>query len=104
MDAPDEHDGSDNARLSLRVVNAIAEHEQTNPTEVRPILYDIIDPDALDTLFEDTNTGHPRAQGHVSFEYGPHEVVVYSNGEVEVVDAGASESSSTATESASNDN
>ncbi|WP_458187890.1 HalOD1 output domain-containing protein [Haladaptatus sp. NG-WS-4] len=102
MDLPDEHDATDDPRLSIRVVQAIAEFEETNPTEVRPILYDIVDPDALDTLFEETHLGKSRTSGYVAFEYGPHEVVVYSDGDVEVVEGGA-EPSPSSSESTSKD-
>ncbi|SIR04147.1 hypothetical protein SAMN05421858_1215 [Haladaptatus litoreus] len=84
MDDSTERESSIDDRPSIRVVNAIAEHEGTTPTEIRPVLYDIIDPDALDSLFSETQLGNSRSDGHVSFEYDGHKVTVYSDGRVEI--------------------
>ncbi len=80
MVAPDEGRSNADDRLSIRVINAIAEHEGTTATEIRPVLYDIIDPDALDSLFSATHRGEARADGNVEFQYGPHKVTVHSDG------------------------
>ncbi|WP_266076873.1 HalOD1 output domain-containing protein [Haladaptatus caseinilyticus] len=85
MDDSAEHESSIDDRPSIRVINAIAEHEGTTPTEIRPVLYDIIEPDALDSLFAETQHGESRADGHVTFQYGSSEVTVYSDGRVEIV-------------------
>ncbi|WP_227373694.1 HalOD1 output domain-containing protein [Haladaptatus halobius] len=102
MGTSDDRDSSGDERLSLRVVRAIAEYEETDPTEIRPVLYDIIDPDALDSLFEETQNGNARARGHVAFDYGRREVIVYSDGRVELVEQESSDSV-TSTRSTSND-
>ncbi|WP_227354345.1 HalOD1 output domain-containing protein [Haladaptatus salinisoli] len=102
MGTSDDRDSSGDERLSLRVVHAIAEYEETDPTEIRPVLYDIIDPDALDSLFEDTQNGTARASGHVAFGYGRHEVTVYSDGRIELVEKEFPESVAS-TKSTSND-
>ncbi|WP_233274732.1 HalOD1 output domain-containing protein [Haladaptatus cibarius] len=115
MDDSTERESSIDDRPSIRVVNAIAEHEGTMPTEIRPVLYDIIDPDALDSLFSKTQLGNPRSDGHVSFDYDGHEVTVYSDGRVEIErlrerstespeSVGSMESFSSASESTSGDN
>ncbi|GAA0201040.1 HalOD1 output domain-containing protein [Haladaptatus pallidirubidus] len=115
MDDFTERESSIDDRPSIRVVNAIAEHEETTPTEIRPVLYDIIDPDALDSLFSETQLGNPRSDGHVSFEYDGHEVTVYSDSKIEIEplqgdstespeSIGSVESFSSSSESTSNDN
>ncbi|MFH5798548.1 HalOD1 output domain-containing protein [Haladaptatus sp. CMAA 1911] len=100
------HEGRSNAdeRLSIRVINAIAEHEGTTPTEIRPVLYDIIDPDALDSLFSATYRGETRANGNVEFQYGPHKVTVHSDGRIEIEHVRDSQPFSSASETASGDN
>lgn len=55
--------------LSEAIVTAVAEREDAAPTEVPP-LYDTIDPDALDRLFDG------RRPGEVTFEYAGYEVTV----------------------------
>jgi len=42
--------------LSLAIVEHIAKLEDTEPEELTPPLYDVINPDALDTLFQPAST------------------------------------------------
>ncbi|RBI60947.1 hypothetical protein DMJ13_14495 [halophilic archaeon] len=81
---------SNGDRLSIAVIEAVAEFEGTRPTDVRPVLYELVDPDALDALFGPTSCGTPQAEGHVAFDYGEHEVTVYSDGRVEIEGVGES--------------
>jgi hypothetical protein len=75
---------SNGERLSIAVIEAVAEFEGTNPTDVRPPLYDIVDPDALDALFGPTRRDALRADGHVVFDYRDHEITVHSDGRIEI--------------------
>jgi hypothetical protein len=65
-----------NSRLSVAVVQAIADEKGRDPTEVSP-LGEVIDPDALDALFIGTS-------GSISFQYEELWVTVRSNGTVTV--------------------
>lgn len=68
-------------RPSQRVIAEIAQQNAVAPTDLPP-LHDVIDPDALDALFEPTpDTG--RMTGEVSFEYGGYDVIVYAHGYVD---------------------
>lgn len=60
--------------VSIAVVHAIAAHRGVDPVELPP-LYEWIDPDAIDALFEPTRTGGPR-RGRLEFEYDGHTVAV----------------------------
>lgn len=60
--------------VSIAVVTAVAARRGVEPTELPP-LYEWVDPDALDALFEPTTTGGPR-RGRLSFTYDGHEVVL----------------------------
>ncbi|MFC7080647.1 HalOD1 output domain-containing protein [Halorussus caseinilyticus] len=71
---------------SQRVITAVAEATDSDPTEVGP-LYHVIDPDALDRLFSPTR-GSGRNGGHVEFTFGGCDVVVSGNGDVEVTERG----------------
>lgn len=69
--------------VSQSVVEAIAEAEGTDPRELTPPLYDVIDPDALDSVFTATPT-EGRTEGKVTFPYRGYEVTVYGGGSVSV--------------------
>lgn len=84
MNTAESSGPDDGERLSIEIINAIAEFEDADPIEVRPVLYDIIDPDALDSLFADTQRGQSRTAGHVTFRYDEHKVTVHSDGDVNI--------------------
>ncbi|AEH38199.1 HalOD1 output domain-containing protein [Halopiger xanaduensis] len=67
-------DGGFEESVSISVITAVAARRGVEPTELPP-LYEWIDPDALDSLFEPTRTGGPRG-GRVSFVYDGHDIVV----------------------------
>lgn len=60
--------------VSIAVVHAIAAHRNVDPVDLPP-LYEWIDPDAIDALFEPTRAGGPR-RGHLEFEYDGQAVAV----------------------------
>jgi len=64
--------------LSTAVVQAVAEAKGVDQTEVETPLAEVIDPEALDSLFRD-------GTGRVSFRYLGCSVSVEHNGTVEVV-------------------
>ncbi|MFC7230203.1 HalOD1 output domain-containing protein [Saliphagus sp. GCM10025308] len=66
------------------VVELVADREGTDPMELQPPLYDVIDPEALNALFAPTSRGRPRESGQVSFEYLGYDVTVRGNGDVSV--------------------
>ena len=65
--------------VSTAVVRAVAALEDREPDSLRP-LADVLDPEALDALFETKPDGKPRAGGHLSFVYSTCRVTV-DNGE-----------------------
>lgn len=66
------------------VVELVADREGTDPMELRPPLYDVIDPEALNALFAPTSRGRLRESGQVSFEYLGYDVTVRGDGDVSV--------------------
>ncbi|MFC4437395.1 MULTISPECIES: HalOD1 output domain-containing protein [Natrialbaceae] len=76
--------------LSYEVITAVAEREGVEPTEIEPpkydALYEVVNPEALDSLFAPRENGAHRATGHVEFDYCGYHIVVTSDGEVEVTD------------------
>ena len=71
---------------SQRIIEAVAQAEQIEPTDVCPpayaSLHDVIDPEALDALFASKHTGEPRPGGTLSFTFCGYDVFIDSNGVV----------------------
>jgi len=63
--------------ISVSIADALAELLDVDPTSID--LYENIDPEALDRLFEPTRDGTPRT-GRVVFEAEGHLVTVRSDG------------------------
>lgn len=78
----------ESAPLSQRVIHAVAEETGTDPFDLNP-LFNVVDPENLDALFEPTNTGYQRTTGSVAFEYAGCEVTVSADGAVDVTSYGA---------------
>ena len=86
-------DRSDTAAVnsvSFEVIAAIADAEGVDPMDIEPpeydALYDVINPEALDALFAPREDGTPRGTGRVEFPFCGYQVVVTSDGEVDVRD------------------
>lgn len=67
--------------ISEGVVYAVAEHTGTDPQELTP-LHDVVDPDALNQLFESNGSDGERTQGRVTFDYCECTVTVSADGSV----------------------
>lgn len=68
--------------VSEELVYAVAELDDTEPTELA-ILADVVDPDALDSLFQSRSNGRPRdANGLVVFTYDSHLVEITADGSI----------------------
>lgn len=65
---------ADSESVSIAVVTAVASHLDVSPTELPP-LYEWIDPDAVDALFEPTRSSGLR-RGRLEFPYDGHEIVL----------------------------
>lgn len=70
-------DDSENASLSWRVIEAVAEEEGVDPREMS-VLYDAIDTDALEQLVDSAD-----ASGEVSFAYNGYELAVDGRGRIQ---------------------
>lgn len=66
-----------------QVVAAVADALDTDPLELPP-LYEVIDPDALDHLFDTSFPNGRRGPGRVMFTLAGCEVVVHSDGAIGV--------------------
>jgi hypothetical protein len=75
-----EHD--DPEAVSHAVVDAVASARDTDPLELSP-LYDTVDPDALNRLFDDDHAATSSAPACVQFRMAECDVVVHRDGTVE---------------------
>lgn len=82
-------------KISERVVTAVADALDVDSLELPP-LYDVIDPDALDQLFEHGFSAGKSGPGRVSFTMAGCEVVVHGDGEVDATARGDQSRSSSA--------
>lgn len=71
--------------LSGKVVETVAALKDTEPTELDQPLYEVIDPDALDTLFTPKRDRTARRGGEIQFMYCGCSVIVAPNGDVNAV-------------------
>lgn len=74
------HDFSADVPLSTTVILAV---EQV-ADETTDVLYDAVDPDALDAIFEPRSAVSPYRRGYVEFVVSSHVVTVRSDGVVEI--------------------
>lgn len=76
----------EDAHTSRAVVEAVAQEEDVDPTDLSPPLYTAIDPDVLDAIF---SNGHADDRtGHLVFEYLGYEITVRGDGVISVDDSG----------------
>jgi len=73
-------------RISIQIVEAIAETAGADPLELPP-LYETIDPEAIDALVADSEAGQSTSPDMIKFAYAGYVITVDSNQTVEVVDA-----------------
>lgn len=71
---------SEDAALSIAVIEAVASVSGRDPIEIEP-LNRYVDPDALDEIF-DRSDADSSARGRISFPLEEYLVVVYSDGEI----------------------
>jgi hypothetical protein len=67
------------------VIESVAEQADVDPLEFDAPLGEVVDPDALDSLF-DPGFGEPRREGRVEFVYGEYRVTVVSDADAVSVD------------------
>lgn len=72
--------GRDSESVSTGIVNAVAAAEGSDPTSL-PLLYESIDPDALDTVATCDRVG-------VSFEYAGYEIHVDGRDSIALISLG----------------
>ena len=74
-----EYEIGDNESVSTAVIRAVSAIDGRKP-ESLPLLTGVLNPDALDTLFETRPDGDPRTGGHLYFIYNQCRITV-DNGE-----------------------
>lgn len=80
--------GRSSERVSSDVIAAVADVRGVEPTALPP-LYEVVDPEALDRLFEPQRSGTTPDTGRVAFSFAGCEVVVTAADRVTVTKTGA---------------
>jgi hypothetical protein len=68
--------------VSERIVETVAEKEDTKPTDLEP-LFHAIDPDSLESLFRDSKPTNDDIHS-VTFDYAGYQVTVCADGEIDL--------------------
>ncbi|WP_266077777.1 HalOD1 output domain-containing protein [Haladaptatus caseinilyticus] len=76
------HDSASLYSVSETIIEAIAAIRSSDPTDDLIPLTDVVDPDALNSLFADTHTGSKRNEGHIVFSVNGFDVFVHANGHI----------------------
>ncbi len=78
-----QHDWDGDEPLSSTIVSTVATLSGTDPADLE-VLYDTLDPDALDALFEPRPDNRRRDDGRVWFSLDGYGITVYGDGFVVV--------------------
>lgn len=62
--------------LTEQIIGTISEHEGVDPLEITPPIYDVIDPDAAETLFSDQSKHEPDEGVQLTFSYNGYTITV----------------------------
>ncbi|TYL40049.1 hypothetical protein CV102_00250 [Natronococcus pandeyae] len=74
-----QYDRNENEPPTIAVATALAAYHGEDVTASSVRLYDYVDPEALDSLFGTTHSGHDRSVGKVVFEVDDLTVAVRSD-------------------------
>ncbi|MFD1643615.1 HalOD1 output domain-containing protein [Halohasta litorea] len=69
--------------VSKRVINRVADVTGTDPLELEPLYY-CVDPDCLNSIFENNKSTPSQCGGHVQFSMAGCQVIVNADGSVDV--------------------
>ncbi|MFH5802117.1 HalOD1 output domain-containing protein [Haladaptatus sp. CMAA 1911] len=77
-------DGGEAVSLSTAIVRKVAAAKDVAPSALPP-LYEVIDSDALDRLFDSRINHQSRTSGRIEFEYCGYQVTATSTGDVQTL-------------------
>lgn len=78
------YDRDGTKKLSMVLAHALAEMMGSDATEAEKALYRSVDPTSLDNLFKDQYDGTVREQGQITLRVEEYEIVVSSDGRIEI--------------------
>ncbi|WP_266076911.1 DUF7504 family protein [Haladaptatus caseinilyticus] len=79
-----QYDWTSEDSLTALIIQQMAEEAKVGSAEVPESLYQCIDPDALEDIFQPLQDGTPRTSGCVTFHLAGHYVTADSDGTVEI--------------------
>ncbi len=84
-----QYDWDDSVSLSTVVIESVSQVAGKAPELLGDPLYNYVDPDALDQLFEPLRGTRQRERGRVAFEFAGYRVTVRGDGGILINPAGA---------------
>lgn len=72
--------------IAERLVSEVSDRRDTDPIELHPPLYEVVDLEALNTLFSHRNGTFRDTDGHVEFTYEELRIRVASDGTIDIDD------------------
>lgn len=82
-----DQDSDSTESIVVSILTEIARREGDPPQELVPPLYNVIDPDALETLFRKPISGESQKTVTLEFTYLDYRIVVRGPSEIEIQDA-----------------
>lgn len=70
------------AKPSVEVLQAVADAKDVDPTDLEAVLFEVVDPQALDQLFADRSA----TEGSVRFAFAGYDVAITPAGDVTTVE------------------
>ena len=73
-------------RKSTEIIEKVAARERVDPVNLDTQLYDVIEPDSLDTLLDDTGQKSSQTPVEIEFQCCGYNIAVDSTGEIALHD------------------
>ena len=70
--------------LCSEIIERIAKLKGVDPLDLQPRLSDVIDPDALEQVFDSRSNGTARRGGYLEFRYSGYRVSIRGDGELSI--------------------
>lgn len=77
------YDWTEHQPIGVSIIQSVAAVADVDPLSLQPRLYDVLDPDALETLLSSGTDGNAV---HVTFAFGVYDVTVTNSGDITVRD------------------
>lgn len=74
---------TDDDPISVVIIDALTDAAETEATDIDPVLYEAIDPEAIDAMYRHAQA-HPDTTWSFSFSVGEFEITLWNDGDIVV--------------------